>query len=256
MIDNVVLVTTTFYKDPRTELRYKLALETATKAQEAGYYLIVVDGSPDPIVASELRSRGVKVFPQLHQGMGSSRRQVYFHALEVLKLLGSKERRAIVWLEPEKEDLIQYICSIVDPILNGSADVVIPQRTNTSWDSYPVFQKEMEQQGNAEVAQMTGKPDLDLFFGPVASTTDAAQLVIQCDPKKEGFTDTYIPQLLGSMTLKSGFRVISHPVNFIYPSDQKLEEEVQKTGEMIRKRKDQLDTVREAHSIISRRKKS
>lgn len=247
--DNIALVTTTFYKE-ETELRCQLAFDMAKTAQEAGYTLVVVDDSPNPSIREKLKAFGAKVFPQLHRGMGPPRREVYFHATEVLKSLGSSEKRIIIWLEPEKGNLIRFIPDIVKPILNREVDVVVPQRTERSWESYPSFQHKSESQGNQSVATLSGRDDLDVFFGPVASTTDAANLVIKSDPKSQEIEDKYVPQYLAAMALQKGLTVGSVKVDFIYSPEQKNEEETTQHAAMIEKRKEQLARVVHAHQVI------
>ncbi len=247
--NNVVLVTTTFYNPEKDQVRYQLAQDMATQAKQAGYTLVVVDGSQDPSVTQKLKELGAQVFPQLHRGMGPSRREAYFHAVEVAK---DRKSPIFVWLEPEKGNLIPWIPKIVNPIVEGRADVVIPTRTPKSWASYPAFQQESETKGNQEVAKLYGRVDLDVFFGPVASTAAAAQLVIGSNPNAEGLgMDTYVPQLLASWALRRQIeKVISVDVDFIYPETQRKLEETAQSAEFIQKRVMQLQTVVTAHRKI------
>ena len=139
---------------------------------------------------------------------------------------------------------------MVSPLLNGAADVVVPSRTDRSWKSYPSFQQESESAGNKRVGEFSGRIDLDVFFGPVAASIKAANLIIESDPKILGFEDTYVPQYLSSWAQSKMLKVISVPVDFIYPPDQKVEEEKRLLQEMKLKRQNQLEKVVQAHRLI------
>lgn len=127
--ENMALVTTTFYKNT-DETRYKLACGMVKKAVDAGYKVLIVDGSPNPTVTETLKGLGATVFPELHKGMGASRRQVFFHAVEELRKVDTKDEKIIVWLEPEKIDLVSSVQDIVRPILERRTTITIPQRTD------------------------------------------------------------------------------------------------------------------------------
>jgi hypothetical protein len=127
--------------------------------------------------------------------MGASRRQAFFEASEIMKSLRSNKEKVIVWLEPEKIDLIRQIPQIVRPILLREADVVIPSRLPISLNSYPTFQIESEQKGNKLFADTAGV-ELDVYFGPVAASLEASYLIIMFDPYEAGVVDTYIPQVV------------------------------------------------------------
>ena len=88
--------------------------------------------------------------------MGASRRQA-------IKEAYNTEKKVIAWTEPEKEDYIQKIADTACPILDGSADLVIPRRK--SMQSYPLVQQHTEAFCNDFCRELTGF-DLDFCFGP------------------------------------------------------------------------------------------
>ena len=103
---------------------------------------------------------------------------------------------------------------------------------------------------------MSGRDDLDVFFGPIAATTEAANLVVTFDPKLEKIEDTYVPQYLPTLALKNKLKVKSIAVNFIYPPKQKQEEESTHLESMEKKQEDQLNAVVNAHKVILRKEHS
>ena len=144
-MSQVVIVTSTFYKSVE-ELRFVLAVEMVKSAIASGYRVVVVDASPIPDVAVTLKGLGALVFPQLHKGMGPGRRQGFFHAFEVASAQGVP---FIMWMEPEKIDLIRFVDDIVAPLEADEADIVIPQRSEIAWSTWPAFQVESEKLANS-----------------------------------------------------------------------------------------------------------
>jgi hypothetical protein len=130
---DAVIVSTTFYRS-RGELRFNLACQFITAAVAAGYPVVIVDGSPDPSIADSMKRLGARVYPELHKGMGPSRRQAYFHATEVAS---QSDARAILWTEPEKVGIIESVEKICAPIYSYSGEIVIAKRSAASWESWP-----------------------------------------------------------------------------------------------------------------------
>ncbi len=252
-IGNIIIATTTFYKE-ESELRFQLTLEMIRKAKQCGYKVIIVDASQNLPISEKMKEAGAYVFFQNTTTMGASRREAFFHAAEELKSKEGLAVKIIVWIEPEKIDMIRHIEQVVAPILRKDADVVIPQRTAASWKSYPQFQQDSEQMGNAVFAQHSGR-ELDVFFGPVACNLKAAKKVITFDPMEyNGVADTYVPQYLAALAIQEGdLCVDSVFVDFQYPPAQKEQEEKVLTAEFQARRKQQLATVSAAHERILQR---
>ncbi|MEY2664696.1 MAG: hypothetical protein RIT04_504 [Candidatus Parcubacteria bacterium] len=251
MNKDVVLLTATFYSNKEL-LRYKIALETIKNAVAAGYKIIVLDDSPDELnIPNDFKCLGAIVYKQTEKGFGNSRREIF--------LLSKKEcdengYKAVVWLEPEKDDIVRLIPQIVEPIIKGQADISIPFRTETSWRSYPAFQIQSEQAGNKELAELIHRSDLDCYFGPIAYSKDAIKYVTTMKPIDIGegkIVDNYIPQYAPSLALRYGARIVSVPVDFIYNTKQKNEEDVVMKDEFVEKRKRQLSEVSAAHKKLA-----
>ena len=251
----VVIVTTTFYKDIG-ELRFALACILVKEAVEAGHKIVIVDASPNPAIATQLSYCGAHVFPQLHKGMGAGRRQAFFQASEIANQCGIKY---ILWTEPEKEDLIRSVEKIVSPIRVNDVQIVVPRRSEQSWESWPEFQVASEKKANAVYNEAFGTNDIDPMFGPVAFSIDVADYFIRCYTErfgtdKEGklnVADTYIQHFAPQVAKKAGVGVKSVEIDMVYPPRQKAEEEQTTNNEIQAKRKWQLESLSASYRTVA-----
>lgn len=234
--NSVVVAITTFYPKPEG-VRFNLALQTIRNAVTAGHAVVVVDSSPLE-VREELQQAGGRVFPQLHTGLGPAKRESFFHALEICN---QKNRVAVLACEAEK-DLSQFIPQLVAPLIKDEANVVVMNRTDEGWNSYPEFQRESERKGNAVFLRVTGL-ELDIFAGPVLFGTEASRCFLNQIPGKIGFPDTYVQHLGIIAALAIGFSIKSVTVDFRYPIEQREEEEKSFNEIIHKKRIDQLTTL-------------
>ena len=252
-----ILVTTTFYRSI-DEIRFVLACVMMEAAAEAGYQIIVIDGSPDPAIAEKFRNLGALVFTEQTQGMGNSRRTAFFFALNYLLNDLNEPDSIILWLEPEKVDLIRWIEAIVQPIEDGTATVVVPARSEESWNTYPGFQAKSEKLGNMTWQQTTGF-QLDVFFGPVAFLASKLRQVFLEPPPAFDYPDTYIQQFLVLLLLmKQRLSWASVEIDFNYPQRQReIEEEMASHGgtdsDIIRKRQNQLRWLTEGFTQAAKK---
>ena len=240
-LKSVVIAVVTFYKTME-ELRFKLACQTIGNAIAHGHAVVVVDGSPNPEVAKKFVELGAKVFPELHRGLGPSKRQSFFHASEI----ASQEGYAAVLACEAEKDLAEFVPELLDPVLTGEATVVVPERTAEGWNSYPEFQRQTEREANNVFLEET-RISLDIMFGPVLFTKRTARHFVIQDPKNWGFVDGYA-QHLGVLqswfnaTLAVG-EVVPVEIEFRYPAEQRAEEEGALTDAMKAKRLQQRDSL-------------
>jgi hypothetical protein len=109
----------------------------------------------------------------------STGRQQGFREASLLKYSdrgNEKFVEAICWLEPEKVSIISdCLPKLVEPILLGQADVVIPKRKDEEFqETYPDYQVKYERDSNRLWNDMLRKfgimdssdQDLDVWFGP------------------------------------------------------------------------------------------
>lgn len=246
---SIGVLTTTFYKSTE-ETRFHLACQMIGNSVAVGHDVIVVDGSPDPIIGEAFQQIGAIVFRQTAQGMGASRRELFQWTSRHIPL-----RQALLdiflWLEPEKVDLIRWIPQIIVPIQRGEADIVIPALTDEGHLSRPAFQTSSEQEANAVYAEMTGRA-FDVMFGPVAFRREMLRYFITCNPKERyGCPDTYIQHIAPMEAMAAGYRVVSVPVGFLYPPAQKAEEESALSEAMREKRRRQLEECTNAFRVVA-----
>ncbi len=247
---SVVYAITTYYKSVE-ETRFKLACKTISSAISAGYAVVVVDGSPDTSMKEKFTTLGAKVFPELHRGLGPCRRQSYFHAVEVCN---QGEYGAVLALEAEK-DLAQFVPEIMEPLHKRGAHVVLPARTEKGWASYPEFQVTSEKAANAVYEEAIGFGD-DIFFGPVLFVPEpgVSGYFLSQKAAKLGFPDTYA-QHLGVILARhhsQRVRVANVPIDFLYPEIQKEEELGKFNEDMLKKRKDQFETLTDGYRKVTK----
>ena len=229
---NVIIATTTFYsslKEPRLDYCSKLI----NSAKNDGYRIFILDGSPEPEIDQYLKSLGAEVFKATSKGMGPSRRELF------AEVRVSMPPDIILWTEPEK-DLVNIIPQLVEPIINDKADVSVMRRSQKSLDSYPKFQVGSEMQGNECFKEATGI-DADIFSGPIAFRKKLLPYYINFDHTRYGnrVPDTYIQHFATIEVARDMYRIASPEVDFIYPPEQKEEEEnqtLEKFREMVEKR--------------------
>lgn len=232
-IQDVIIVTCTYYKS-KEEVRFKLACDTIHRARVFGLTVVVVDNSPDRTIVEEFKNLGAIVFRQQTKGMGTSRCEAVSYALRTFP-----EKRVIVWIEPEKADMIKFIIDLAMPILSGNADIVHAGRTEKSWLTYPEFQRQTEILVNKEWAEMMGHPSCsDLMFGPVAFARNLAISFMLFQHLKDfGVNyDNCVQLYVSALAKLYGARFAYVKVDFIYPSSQREEEETTLSGEMGKKR--------------------
>ena len=223
-------MTTTFYRSTE-ELRFKLACLMIEKAKDAGYPVVVVDGSPTPDVAQAFCGMGAMVFPEVTRGVGGplslgpSRRLACFLARELAGRKGMLGVITYVWLEPEKHDLIRLMDEFVFSIKRGEANVAVLGRSEKSWQTYPAFQRETEAKANEAFAAVTGRQGLDPMSGPMAFDWKAFPLFLGADGREFGVEDGYIHQIGLIRAIRQKLIIRSVELDFRYPPEQKAEEE-------------------------------
>ncbi len=226
MDTQVVLVTTTLYQSPM-DVRFGLAVKTAAAARACGYPIIVADRSPEPSVSQALAAQGAIVLERTEAGMGASRRQAFRSGLA----WNNGAANVIVWLEPEKHSLVALLGPAIDAVATARFDLIIPERR--SLEGYPRYQAMSEKLANTAVGAITGRPDLDLYFGPrVMSRTVAEEFFHRYDGRYgDSWEIIFVPVL---SALAAGKRVGSTVVDYIHPGEQTAAEE--RNAEMDKKR--------------------
>jgi hypothetical protein len=213
---NIVIATTTMYSS-LIEPRAKLALLTIRAAVKAGYKMVVVDSSPAE-VAEAFSNEGAAVLSQdRKQSMGVCVRK----GIQIASELAGTEG-VVVRMEPEKFSLIDCLPHLSADLEPGKNDIVIPGRKNMK--SYPVFQQYAEAMGNLFFRKVAGIPvEADLWFGPRVFLSHVSNYFLDYRGDYGDVWDAiFIPVL---RALSNGIHLSAVQVDYVYPEEQRLEED-------------------------------
>lgn len=208
--DKVVIATTTLYKpDLRGDVcKAKLALDTIEVAIDLGYQIIVVDGgSPDEFL-QESERYGANIFKQESPGMGNAKRQA-------IKEAQLTDKPIIALTDLEKEDYINQISLTAYPLLQGVADLVVPQRI--SLETYPIVQSLFEERGNELWKKLTGT-DLDIWFGPRTFLSYMSDYFLVYNGEYGDLWDSFFIPVFNAIL--DGKKVIGVEVDYTHPEKQ------------------------------------
>lgn len=251
-----------WYKGPLQEtnkidkIRGDLALNTVQKAVDKGFQVVVVDGGSSIDFQDTLRDLGVGPKLEKERGMSPARRQAF------LETSGLGGVGIVCWTEPEKVEIVEKcLPKALEPILAGEADIVVPQRNEAAYSSYPSERAAFEKKGNKLWNQILRKhnlippdsADLDVFFGPKFFRNDPDVLEVffrkfQFNKRDVALDSLVNPELWPNAlflpivnALAKKLRVVSAPVSFIYPHQQKELEEA--NPDFTRKSNEQLKNI-------------
>lgn len=242
---SIAIATTTFY--PKwypgevgnryivDKVRGDLALRLLKEGKEKGHQMVVIDNDSSTAFKEEAEKTGVLFQLGIERGMSTGRRQAFQEASV------NEAVKVICWTEPEKVFFIRdCLPAVILPILRGEADIVVPKRTEESYQTYPDYQVVVEKRSNREwnkILRSKGllvddQPDLDVWFGPKAFRNDPQILDLFLKKyqfrKRESELDKIIdPELWPNAiflpivaALHQGFRVKSVTVPYVHPKEQ------------------------------------
>ncbi len=243
------------------KIRGDLAIEFAQKATKGGYQIIVVDGDSTKTFRGEIgHYLPIKLVKRRAKKRAPSKRQ----AIKLCsKVPGVK---VIIMTEPEKISIItDCLPEIVQPILEGKAELVIPKREDRLFkSSYPSYMYDSEVEGNNlynEHLKLHGLlpkhlESMDSFFGPRVIKNDPKILRLFMLQYKLHIGNHEISEHLFSpeeysnvqffpivQALRRKMHVMSVEVPFIYPALQKENENIGEREVFIQKRKNQRLSV-------------
>ena len=231
----IAIGTTTFYKKgmPNGGLRAGLAERVIKTAVDMGYKMVVVDGSPEEWFPRSIEESGAMIYRETPGGgIGESRRECIQYAHN----LGTP---VVAWMEPEKLDYVKEVIKTAIPILEGKANLVVPDaRIMTPQGyrlhGYPTSQQNEELYGDDCWRELTGL-DLDIWRGPRTWTRNSSKHFLNYDGKKnflkvngqkipygDKWDSIFIPVI---QAILDGEKVIGVNVDYTHPKEQtKLEE--------------------------------
>lgn len=229
-----VLVTSTKFDFavPSEECRALLSLAAMDKAQAIGLPVISADAGSSPRYIEAARERGAMIFKASGKTLGAQRREAIARAQQLHPL-------CIVYSEIEKLPLIAEVPHIVEPILSGKAEMVVPRRQ--SLESYPSLQQRSEHIMNSHWQMLTGIP-LDVSFGPRAWHASLSPLFLSYTGDYGDLWESIMIPVLDAVL--SGHRVGEVVLNYRNPEEQTAIEEG--SIDFLRKRIAQLNNVTSA----------
>ena len=244
------------------KIRGDLALELFKKSITFGYQIVVVDTLSSKTFRHQLYLiKDLNLIKKHVKTKRSPGRRLAFKVASELK-----DVKTIIYTDPEKVSLIDFIPAVVKPILENKADIVIPKRNPDLFKStYPPYQYESETEGNKlynEQLRATNllsaqSPDLDMFFGPRAFKNDpkilrlfTKKFVFRARERKllsslefdvEDYSNAIFFPVISA--LKKKLRIESIEVRFSYPKIQKDNEEIGSKELFIEKRRAQRMSI-------------
>ena len=220
---NIVIATTTFYKN-LADVRFELALRTLRNLANAGYDVVVYDGSAQSI-RDAIKSCGQSILlfdEPPGSSMGHTRRLAIAKAAAVAGSNG-----IIGWIEPEK-DFATFIQACVAPILRardglpGACHIVVPSRSD-KLASYQEFQRYAELFGNGVFRYILGTP-IDAWIGPrFFGAEDKYWFTEYRGEYGDRWDSIFIPLLRAHA---AGMVLGSVEVDFAYPPEQAAAEDI------------------------------
>lgn len=211
----VVMVTGTKYK--RNDLRYDLARTTIKRCvKDHELPCVVVDASPDPLIAKDLGQLGAAVVcVKPEEGGIPKQRQI--GAGYVLDQGGNK----IITSEPEKTGMPDFAEEISRMLDKDS--VVVIGRTEASKESMPPFQRRTEELAGWVLERTLGLPP-DALAGPRGYSRQGIQHLLRYPSDRPGMNNWIYMYDNPLAARANGERVGAIEVDLIYPESQVKQE--------------------------------
>lgn len=195
------------------EQRFRSCIRFLTLCREASIPTYVVDTSPDAKVRDGILNL-------VSGGFWLTKAQYHEQKSAALSLAMNAGARAIVITEMEKDGLVVDVPSICQPILSGTADLVIPKRSVLSWATYPTEIRATEGFALDQIEAIAGHR-WDTMFGAFAVSYLAAKSFLTC--QEPMWSWLHRPRF--EMIKRSPERVAEIELDFPYPPQQRATEE-------------------------------
>ncbi len=223
-------------------IRGDLALEMLDKALGLGVKVVASDGGSSADFLKKLESfigEELILIDSSSSDRGYQRRNAFERAIQI------PGKEVIVYVQPEKVLLIDFLTEISKPILEGQAEIVIPKRDPVLFEeTYPRYMRESELRVNKtydwlmrKAGLMTKDQSFDWFFGPVVFKNDPeivslflkeyevvgsikSRIGAETNPEKYS-GGHYFPII---EALYNGKKVVSVEIPFRYPETQQKNE--------------------------------
>ncbi len=225
-------------------IRGDLALQMIQSAINRGVRVVAADGGSSSAFLTALKSfegHGLTLIHSQKPGLAPQRRDA-FHEISTLT-----DAEVIIYMQPEKVMLIDFIEKLIQPILNDETDIVIPARNKALFKkSYPDYMVESEEKVNDTYNRLLQRKglltgNLDWFFGPIIfhNNPDIISLFLEeyqinnkgipsrnnrarLQPNSETYSGNHYFPIIKALWERK--RVMSVEVPFKYPENQKENE--------------------------------
>lgn len=221
-------------------IRGDLAIQSISNAISQGVQVVAADGRSSEEFLSTIKgfeSSGLLTIVSTNKpGRGPQRRAAFEKAIQ---LTG---KQTIIYFQAEKDSLMDYLTEITKPIVDGSADIVVPARTSDLFEqSYPNYMRESELNVNKTYNWLMHKAgilpkdeNLDWFFGPVVFRNDPEIVSyflkeyglrspirsrVGAQPNPELHSDGHYFPIIEALFNKK--RVVGVEIPFVYPKAQR-----------------------------------
>ena len=217
----VVMVTGAKYK--HNDLRYDLARTTVKRCvKDHELPCVVVDASPDPLIAKDLGQLGAAVVcVKPEEGGIPKQRQI--GARCVLDQGGNK----IITFEPEKTGMPDFAVRVAEMLGDGDSkvdpSVVVIGRTEASKESMPPFQRRTEELAGWVLERTLGLPP-DALAGPRGYSRQGIQHLLRYPSDRPGMNNWIYMYDNPLAARANGERVGAIEVDLIYPESQVKQE--------------------------------
>ncbi len=200
--EEIVVATNFYYKDfqrltsdkerdiaDTAGIRGDLALETIRSLLSKGIHVVAADGGSSSDFLDELQyfeNQGLTLIKSKKAGLAPQRKDSFEIATQISRA------KAIVYLQPEKVHLVDFLERLVQPIIDETTDIVIPARNQELFiKTYPNYMVSSEMQVNKTYNRLVKRflerngqlleEDLDWFFGPFVfrNNPDIAPLFLE-----------------------------------------------------------------------------
>lgn len=220
------------------KIRGDLQLYSLKFAAGVGYRIVIVDGGSAKTFIKELKKiNGLSLLQAKIPKRSPNRRKAIFKASTIGGV------KAIVMTEIEKTSVItDCVDKIVEPIINGEADLVLPKREQELFKkTVPDYMYESENEGNFlynEALRSHGllsahQEDLDVFFGVRVFRNDPQLLKTLLSKYESNPFDSLLGHKLFDVeeysnaqffpvvrALQKKLKVVSVTIPFLYPKTQ------------------------------------
>lgn len=174
------------------------ALPLVLAGLPAGYRALVVDNGSTDGSADVARALGATVVTEPRRGFGSA----------CLAGLAATTADVVAFCDADGSLPLEQLPTVVDPVLQGTADLVLGRRRPTTWTAWPVHARLANVVLARQMSALAGVRLHDL--GPMRAARREALLGLGLDDVRSGF-----PLQMVSHAARAGWRVAEVPVAYL-----------------------------------------